>query len=183
MQRSRCPAAEQRRLPNFRWSGRAGGAVPNSLFVSARRSPHSLGVLEMLLEIRNVHQEPGEPPRRWWFSHEQDLLVWFGDDGTPVAFQLAYGKYRDEHAIRWKVNSGFSHYRVDDGETTAFGFGAPLLMAGGDFDAPQVLKRFRELSAEMPRDIADFVAARLREHPEYYEDTSPIAPNGPNAGG
>lgn len=125
----------------------------------------------MLLEIRNVQQEPGEPRRRWWFSHEQDLLVWFGDDGTPVAFQLSYGKYRGERAIRWKMKRSFSHYRVDDGTASAFGLGAPLLMAGGAFDAPRVLKRFLELSTEMPREIADFVAARLREHPEYHENT------------
>jgi len=42
-------------------------------------------------------------------------------------------------------------------------------MADGVFDAPRVFKRFRELSAEMPREIADFVAARLQEHPEWQE--------------
>ena len=53
-----------------------------------------LGVTEMLLEIRNVDQVPGEPRRRWFFSHEQDLLIWFVEGGKPVAFQLSYGKYR-----------------------------------------------------------------------------------------
>lgn len=124
----------------------------------------------MLLEVRNVEQQPGEPPRRWFFSHEQDLFVWFGDNGAPVAFQLSYGKYRDEHAIRWKAGRGFTHHRVDDGESGAVTRNAPLLMADGIFEAARVLKRFRELSAEMPRDIADFVAARLQEHPEYRED-------------
>jgi len=125
----------------------------------------------MLLEVRNVEQQPGEPPRRWFFSHEQDLFVWFADDGTPVAFQLSYGKYRNEHAIRWKAGRGFTHHGVDDGEGGAVKRDAPLLMADGVFDAPRVLKRFRELSAEMPKEIADFVAARLQEHPEYHEDT------------
>jgi len=125
----------------------------------------------MLHEIRNVEQVPGEPPRRWFFSHEQDLLVWFGDDGTPVAFQLSYGKYRDEHAIRWKASRGFTHHRVDDGESGALTSDAPLLLPDGAFDAARVLTRFRELSAEVPREIANFVVARLREHPEYHEDT------------
>ena len=121
----------------------------------------------MLLEVPNIQQQPGEPPRRWFFSHEQDLFVWFGEDGTPVAFQLSYGKYRNEHAIRWKAEQGFTHHRVDDGEGNAVTRAAPLLMSNGMFDAAQVLKRFRELSAAIPREIADFVAARLREHPEY----------------
>lgn len=122
----------------------------------------------MLLEVPNVDQKPGEPLRRWFFSHEQDLFVWIGDDGAPVAFQLSYGKYRNEHAIRWKTGRGFTHYRVDDGEGTAVNRDAPLLMADGLFDAPGVLTRFLELSAEMPRDIAEFVAARLEEHPQHH---------------
>ena len=27
----------------------------------------------MLREIRNTRQVPGEPPRRWFFAHDQDL--------------------------------------------------------------------------------------------------------------
>jgi len=125
----------------------------------------------MLLEVRNVEQIPGEPRRRWFFSHEQDLLIWFGDDGEPVAFQLSYGKYRNEHAIRWKIEKGFAHYSVDDGERGGVHSQAPILIADGVFEAGRVLKRFRELSAEMPQNIVEFVSARLREHPAYRDDT------------
>ena len=123
----------------------------------------------MLLEIRNVDQVPGEPRRRWFFSHEQDLLVWFDDDAEPAAFQLSYGKYRNEHAIRWKAGKGFAHYGVDDGESGPGVSEAPILVADGAFPASKVLTRFLELSGEMPRDIVAFVAARLREHPEFSE--------------
>lgn len=125
----------------------------------------------MLHEVHNVEQVPGEPRRRWFFSHEQDLMIWFDDDGRPVAFQLSYGKYRNEHAIHWKAEPGFAHYRVDDGESGPLANDAPILMEDGVFAASRVLKRFNELSAEMPREIAEFVAARLREHPEHYEDS------------
>ena len=126
----------------------------------------------MLLEIRNVYQVPGEPRRRWFFSHEQDLLIWIDDEGKPMGFQLSYGKYRNEHAIRWKVDRGFAHYGVDDGESGGAPHSqAPILVADGVFEAARVLTRFRELSAEMPQDIVEFVSARLREHPEYHEDT------------
>lgn len=90
-----------------------------------------------------------------------------GDDGLPVAFQLAYGKYHDEHAIRWKANRGFTHYRVDDGEHGGMGKEAALLHPDGAFNAKLVLDQFLALSKEMPQDIVDFVSARLREHPEY----------------
>ena len=101
----------------------------------------------MLFEVPNVQQVRGEPRRRWFFSHEQDLLVWFDDDGRPVAFQLSYGKYRDEHAIRWKVDRGFTHYAA--------------------LSASRLAQQFTELAFEVPPEIAEFVAARLREHPEY----------------
>lgn len=84
-----------------------------------------------------------------------------------MAFQLSYGKYRNEHAIRWKAGKGFAHYGVDDGEQGAIHSQAPILIADGVFEAARVLKRFRELSAEMPQEVVEFVSARLREHPEF----------------
>jgi hypothetical protein len=124
----------------------------------------------MLREIENARQIEGELPRRWFFSHEQDLLVWVGPDRNPEAFQLAYDKYRNERAIRWKTGRGFSHYVVDDGESGGVGKEAPLLYPDGAFDAAKVMRRFIELSAGMPKDIVDFVVERLRTHPEYRDD-------------
>jgi hypothetical protein len=130
----------------------------------------------MLEEILNTRQDPDEPPRRFFFSHEQDLWVWFGDGGKVISFQLSYGKYRNEHAIRWKAGRGFAHERVDDGETAGvLAKQSPILVADGAFDATCVLERFLELSARMPQEIVDFVAARLREHPEF-RPTSPPSP-------
>jgi hypothetical protein len=125
----------------------------------------------MLREVPNAAQVQGEPRRRWFFSHEQDLLVWFAGDGTPVAFQLAYGKYRNEHALRWKAGRGFAHYAVDDGESAGPGKEAALLEPDGAFPAREVLRRFLALSADMPRDVVDFVASRVKEHPDYREES------------
>lgn len=130
----------------------------------------------MLREVKNTYQDPDQPPRRFFFSHEQDLWVWFGEDGALVAFQLAYGKYRNEHAIRWKAGLGFRHEQVDDGENAGPVKQTPILIADGAFDAGGVLERFLELSGEMPQEIVDFVAARLREHPEFQSPTSPPSP-------
>lgn len=124
-----------------------------------------------LREIPNPAQVDGEPRRRWFFSHEQDLLVWFAADGSPSAFQLAYGKYSNEHAIRWKADRGFGHYAVDDGEAVRLGKESALLTPNGAFPAYQVLRRFIELAAELPPDLVAFVAERIQEHPEYREST------------
>lgn len=126
--------------------------------------------IELLREVPDTAQAEGELSRRWFFSHEQDLLVWFGPGGAPSAFQLAYGKYGNEHALRWKVDRGFEHYAVDDGEKGGLRKQAPLLEPDGRFPPSKVLQRFLELSAEIPKDIAEFIALRLQEHPEYRPD-------------
>lgn len=123
----------------------------------------------MLREVPKTQQKEGEPRRRWFFSHEMDLLVWFGEAGEPVAFQLSYGKYHDEHAIRWKAGRGFTHHRVDDGRGTGLGAMTPILIANGSFDAGAVLGHFRRLSEGLPPELTAFVAQRIAEHPEYRE--------------
>lgn len=121
----------------------------------------------MLREIANIQQVPGEPQRRWFFSHDQDLLVWLDSNGTPVAFQLAYGKYRNERALRWKAGTGFTHEVVDDGENSGVVKQAAVLDGHAYFDAAAVRARFVELSTEVPPEIVAFVCARLEEHPNF----------------
>jgi hypothetical protein len=121
----------------------------------------------VLREIQRTQQKPDEPRRRWFFSHEMDLLMWFDEAGRPLFFQLCYGKYHDERALRWKPYAGFSHHRVNDGEGGALGSDTPMLLAGGSFDAYRVLERFRELAADLPPHVVAFVTMRLRDHPSY----------------
>ena len=100
-------------------------------------------------------------------------MVWLNADGSPIAFQLAYGKYRKERALRWKAGAGFLHRAVDDGESTAVRREAPILVADGYFDVVAVLDRFIELSAEIPKPIVDFVSDKLREHPNFEQTPNP----------
>jgi hypothetical protein len=124
-----------------------------------------------LFEIRNVRQIRGEARRRWFFSHEMDLIVWFDEEDRPISFQLAYDKHRTERVIRWKPASGYSHYRADDGltgdEAGPSSAGSLLLIPDGPFNAARVRARFLILSSPVPEPIANYVADRLREHPEY----------------
>ena len=111
----------------------------------------------MLYEIQNPRQIPGEPFRRWFYSHEQDLYVWYDDDKQISAFQLCYSKSWGEHAIYWRKDRGYSHQRVDDGRRG----GTPFLVAEGTFNRARVLDRFRELSIELPQEVRAFVEERL----------------------
>ncbi len=117
----------------------------------------------MLRELRNTKQIEGEPRRRWFFSHELDLVVWFDRNGMPCAFQLAYDKYRGEHSISWNPERGFRHFVVDDGEPRVGCNDTPFLYANGPFQLDRVLRQFVALSAELPADISRFVIHKLVE--------------------
>lgn len=116
-----------------------------------------------LRELPRVRQVAGEPRRRWFHGHEMDLVLWEGENGEPVGFQLAYDKHRDEHSIAWHAGRGFTHYQVDDGEAQALSKEAPLLFRDGAFPRDRVLEQFLAAAAALPPEIAGFVAGRLRE--------------------
>jgi hypothetical protein len=118
----------------------------------------------MLRELKNTKQVEGESPRKWYFSYELDLLVWFDQTGAPCAFQLAYDKYKGEHSIAWHAERGYSHYTVDDGERRAGDFETPLLYANGPFRKKAVLEKFLDLSGELPSPVTEFVAEKLRKY-------------------
>ncbi|MBS4098802.1 MAG: hypothetical protein KGZ83_18425 [Sulfuricella sp.] len=120
----------------------------------------------MLREIRHTRQHPGEFRRRWFFSHEQDLIVWYSDASEIVSFQLCYDKYRDERAIWWKAGQGFSHLRVDDGESSPLSHSTPVLVSDGIFESCEVVERFLALAGEVPENIVMFVTTHLRNYPE-----------------
>jgi len=113
-----------------------------------------------LVEISQTRQRPGEPRRRWFYSHEQDLYVWYGADGNISAFQLCYDKERSERVLYWRADRGYAHLRVDSVRRHA----TPVLVADGRFDRDRVLTRFSVLAEELPEDVAEWVCRRLRAY-------------------
>ena len=126
---------------------------------------------ETLYEIRNVQQVPGEPRRRWYFSHEMDLIVWSDAADQPLFFQLSYDKHRIERIVRWKSANGFTHWLANDRATDEDAWwgsqGAGFMVPDGPFDARRVRARFLTLSGAMPWNITEFVANQLRRHRTY----------------
>ncbi len=118
----------------------------------------------MLRELPSKEQVPGERKRRWFFCHDLDLVVWYDERDHPVAFQLAYDKYRDERSITWDAEKGYRHYAVDEGNPFPGKTQTPLLHEDGAFSAGRVIESFKSLSAEMPPEIVTFVLHKLSDY-------------------
>jgi hypothetical protein len=124
----------------------------------------------MLVEHRNVRQIRGEGHRRWFSDEYFDLIVWSdrrgGGRSNVTGFQLCYDRNGYERALTWMRDQGFSHERVDTGETRAGTMkSTPILVADGVFDSAGVSSRFRQASKGIDRDIADLVIEKLAEYP------------------
>jgi hypothetical protein len=121
----------------------------------------------MLQEIRATRQISKRKCKRWFTDSDMDLFIWFNND-VPIQFQLSYNKQGTEHAINWNEETGYSHNRIDPGDQkqlhTRYKM-APILVADGEFDAPSIARQFLLASERMNETLADFIYARLLEHP------------------
>lgn len=120
----------------------------------------------MLREITSTRQNSKHMRKRWFTDSDMDLFIWFRHQ-VPVRFQLSYNKRGREHAITWDNAAGFSHNRVDNGEQEAqlkYKM-TPILLADGDFNAATIARNFLRASDNIEESLADFIFARLLEHP------------------
>jgi hypothetical protein len=117
----------------------------------------------MLTEFANVVQRRGEPRRRWFQSSEEDLIVWYEDDGSIWGFQLCYDRKDLERALTWTKDNGYSHLKVDDGEVEPLtAKRTPILVPYGIFNAEAVLDRFLSISKSLPEDVTRLVTEKLK---------------------
>jgi hypothetical protein len=126
----------------------------------------------MLRELSDVRQIEGGRPRRWFQSSDEDLIVWYAEDGTIYGFQLCYDRHEHERALTWMRGRGYSHNRIDTGERRAFRHKrSPVLVADGRFDASAMTRRFLQISAALPPEITEFVSGKLAEYPHGIRNT------------
>jgi hypothetical protein len=105
-------------------------------------------------------------------SDDLDLVVWYDESRRPRGFQLCYDRGPSECALTWLPDDGFSHRTVDNGDRVGGKYKAtPILLADRPFPANRVADRFADESGELPAEIADFVMLKLRQHPDYVEET------------
>jgi hypothetical protein len=118
----------------------------------------------MLKEIRNVRQERGAGPRRWFESDGLDLVVWHDTAGAFTGFQICYDLGQGEHALTWRTNSSFAHSTVDSGDETPFKNETPVLVNDGVVPWAEVTARFDAESASLDPKLRELVLTRLRAH-------------------
>ena len=122
----------------------------------------------MLKLVPNIRQDPKEPFRRWYADDagDLDLIVWFGKDRRISGFQLCYDLEKDQRAVTWRAETGFSHERVDDGENRPGRYkSTPILIPDGFLDKTDLIRRFEEKSGGLEKDVADFILKRLKTYP------------------
>ena len=120
----------------------------------------------MLREFPNVRQIPGESKRRWFSDDYFDLIVWLDEKDDIVGFQLCYDIFKGQRALTWHSGTGFSHHRVDDGESRPGKLkAAPVLVPDGHFDYQKIAEKFKKASKNIEKRIAAFVYKKLIQYP------------------
>ncbi len=114
---------------------------------------------------------PGENVRRWFSDDYFDLIVWIAEDGSLSGFQLCYDKYKKERALTWTREKGFSHERVEDGESNPSKNLTPILIPDGACPAQDIIRLFLQRSGEVDPQTKSLIAGKLQE----YSDLSGIA--------
>ncbi len=108
----------------------------------------------------------GELPggRRWYTDNYFDLIVWMDTDKSIRGFQLCYDKFKTERAITWMRDKGFSHERIDDGESNPAKNLTPVLLPDGICPINEVLDHFIAASTGIDAGIRTFVENKLKEY-------------------
>ena len=93
-----------------------------------------------------------------------DLIVWYEPGGDIYGFQLCYDKQRQERALTWTHERGFTHTAVDSGEAGPVGNLTPILLPARTFQAAPVRKQFEVHSANIDETIRKLVLAKIDEY-------------------
>jgi len=115
----------------------------------------------VLHEIKNVKQERGAGRRRWFESDGLEVVVWFDRVGTVTGFQLCYDLGQGQHALTWRLRSGFVHSRVDPGDETPLANRTPVLQPAGQAPWIEIARLFDERSATLEPAIRDLIHESL----------------------
>ena len=122
-------------------------------------------LIVMLQEVPHIRQVPDEPRRRWFTDDDLDLFIWFDEKDDIVGFELCYDKPGTPRAICWGRESGYSHFRVDEGETRPGKAKAtPILCSDGLFRHNEVAHAFYGKSRAMEERLSAFIHTGLLQY-------------------
>lgn len=120
----------------------------------------------MLREMKGggLKNDPGVGPgvlRRWFADEYFDLFVWTDSEGIR-AFELCFDKPRDERAVAWKWDRGFSRARIDAGEDNPAKNNTPIWVKDeGELKLSELILRFEQSGGELDPKVYEFVRAKL----------------------
>jgi len=117
----------------------------------------------MLNEIKRTKQNAGEPFRRWFADDYFDLIMWYEKSGEILGFQLCYDKEKQERALTYTKENGFTHEGVLSGGAI-FANASPILIQDGLFNADLIIEKFKAHSRDLPREIAAYVEKMLKSY-------------------
>ncbi len=117
----------------------------------------------MLEEFHGVMQERGAETQRRWFQDERmELIVWYQAGGAPEGFQLCYpGADRHERALTWRRQRGFTHARVDTGDTRPDKNLTPILVPDGAVPWEELRVDFAARAAQLEPAVRELVLGAL----------------------
>lgn len=116
----------------------------------------------MLYEIHNIRQNEGESKRRWFTDDFFDLLIWLDKRNEITGFQLCYDKSGDQRALTWHRESGYTHNRVDEGESKpGKPKSIPMLVLDGRFENEEIASIFKKKSTNIEKSISEFIYKKI----------------------
>ena len=118
----------------------------------------------MLREVTREVQHK-KPPQRWFTSAYFDLIVWYGAGNKIVGFELCYGKPHNEKALCWMKGKGYTHFKVNDGESEPLKHKmTPVYTADGIFDQDRVARRFIMESGNIDQSVSDYIFEKIMNY-------------------
>jgi len=155
--RTKSRSKRQRRMgiPLMSWISRAKCTIDSGIDKDSSK---------LMYEIRKVRQNKGEPFRRWFFSNDLDLVVWYKDN-TIYGFQLCYDVQGNQRALTWFIDKGFAHNKVDEGDTVPGKPKTAILLPDGIFDNVKIANQFEKASIRIDANVREIVYNILMEYP------------------
>ena len=123
--------------------------------------------MNALLELKSSQQPIDGRRRRWFYSPDMDLVVWYEADDSISGFELYYDKNVREHVFIWQSEGGFTHLAVDDGEQKPVleYKEAPILIPDGHVDAGHIKGLFEASCDGLPAELLTLVRSKLDRFP------------------
>ena len=109
-------------------------------------------------------KQPHDKQRLWFSDQNHDLFIWLNENAQPVAFQFSYDKNINENSINMSLENGFSHDRVDNGESGDVSYKmTPIMIPYGEFDCHKIASKFKSISKQLDPAVTDFIYHTLLE--------------------